>query len=94
MLMIGLFGGWLLAVVFLRPLAAGCRGLVRGGLVGLAAGLSVVSHVGVLAPVSEWWRCSLIGLLTESGLVVVDERSVGIVFVAQGAFAPRVCAAP
>jgi hypothetical protein len=51
--MFGLFGGWLLAAVFLRPLAAGCRGLVRGGLVGFAAGLAVVSHVGVLALVSE-----------------------------------------
>jgi hypothetical protein len=56
--------------------------------------LSVVSHVGVLALVSEWWRCFLIGLLTVSGLVVVDERSVGIEFVARGAFAPRVCATP
>jgi hypothetical protein len=68
--------GCLLAVVLRRPLAAGCRGLVRGGLVGFAAGLSVVSHVGVLALDSEWWRCFLIGSLAVSGLVVVDERSV------------------
>jgi hypothetical protein len=86
--------GWLLAVVLLWPLAAGCCGLVRGGLVGLAAGLSVVSHVGVLALVSEWWRCFMLGFLAVSGLVVVDERSVGIAFVARGAFAPRVCASP
>jgi hypothetical protein len=92
--MFGLFGGWLLAAVFLRPLAAGCRGLVRGGLVGFAAGLAVVSHVGVLALVSEWWRCFMLGFVIVSGLVVVDERSVEIVFVARGAFAPRVWASP
>jgi hypothetical protein len=94
MLLIRLFGCWLLPAVFLRPLAAACRGVARGGLVGFAAGLWVVSHVGVLALVSEFWSCFLIGLFTVSGLVVLNQLRVGIEFVARGAFAPRVCASP
>jgi hypothetical protein len=54
----------LLVVVFLRPLAAAYRGLVRGCRVGAAAVLSAVSRVGVLALVLVWWRCSAIGCLT------------------------------
>jgi hypothetical protein len=64
-------------VPFLRPLAAACRGLVRGGRVGVAAISSVVSQLCLLALVSVWWRCSAIGCLPVLGLVVVDGCAVG-----------------
>jgi hypothetical protein len=49
----------------------------------VAAILSVLSHVGVLALVLEWWRCSAIACLAVLGLVVGDECVVDIVFVAR-----------
>jgi hypothetical protein len=40
--------------------------------------------MGALAFVSAWARCSALGCLPVLGLVVVDARSVGAVFVSRG----------
>jgi hypothetical protein len=74
-------GRCLLAAANRRTLAAGCPSLFRGCRVGVPAFLSAGSHTGAQAFVPAWARCSALGCLPVLGLVVVDARSVGAVFV-------------